>query len=108
MRLSSSSSTPPPDPSSLLYTHPTSAHPSFPLPLRLHPLNPHPLPPSVLLLPSDLVFGLAAALFYLQSLVSCGAASVQMSDMQAKCDSIFGRITTVMSEMCVVLGAVKG
>ncbi|KAM1009107.1 hypothetical protein ACFX13_045426 [Malus domestica] len=59
--------------------------------------------PSVLPLPSDLVFGLAAALFYLQSLVSWGAASVQMSDLQAKCDSVSGRITAMASGLCVVL-----
>ncbi|KAM0954633.1 hypothetical protein ACFX2I_023074 [Malus domestica] len=59
--------------------------------------------PSVLPLPSDLVFGLAAALFYLQSLVSWGAASVQTSDLQAKCDSVSGRITAVASGLCAVL-----
>ncbi|CBI21246.3 unnamed protein product, partial [Vitis vinifera] len=42
---------------------------------------------SLLPLPSDLFFALASALFYLQFTVSSSAASVQTSDLQAKCDS---------------------
>ncbi|PRQ50848.1 hypothetical protein RchiOBHm_Chr2g0137761 [Rosa chinensis] len=59
--------------------------------------------PSLLPLPTDLIFGLAAALFYLQSFVSWGAAAVQTSDLQAKCDSISGRISAQASILCLVL-----
>ncbi|WCJ40270.1 hypothetical protein M5689_021199 [Euphorbia peplus] len=41
---------------------------------------------SLLPLPPDLFFALASGLFFLQYSVSSGAASVQTSDLQAKCD----------------------
>lgn len=59
--------------------------------------------PSVLPLPTDLIFGVAAALFYLQAFVSWGAASVQISDLQAKCDSVSGQISAQASILCLVL-----
>lgn len=59
--------------------------------------------PSMLPLPTDLIFGLAAALFYLQAFVSWGAASVQISDLQAKCDSVSGQISAQASILCLVL-----
>lgn len=58
---------------------------------------------SLLLLPHDLFFALAAALFYLQSSVSFSAASVQTSDLQAKCDSISARISVLCSILCLML-----
>ncbi|KAL6140936.1 hypothetical protein ACLB2K_059228 [Fragaria x ananassa] len=59
--------------------------------------------PALLPLPNDLIFGLTAALFYLQSFVSWGAATVQTSDLQAKCDSVSGRISALASILCLVL-----
>ncbi|KAK9945895.1 hypothetical protein M0R45_011386 [Rubus argutus] len=59
--------------------------------------------PSLLPLSTDLIFGLAAALFYMQSFVSWGAASVQTSDLQAKCDSVSGRVSALASLLCLVL-----
>ncbi|RVX06928.1 hypothetical protein CK203_014981 [Vitis vinifera] len=50
---------------------------------------------SLLPLPSDLFFALASALFYLQFTVSSSAASVQTSDLQAKCDSVSARVSAL-------------
>ncbi|KAJ0112304.1 hypothetical protein Patl1_02506 [Pistacia atlantica] len=58
---------------------------------------------SLLPFPSDLFFALAAAVFYLQYSVSSAAASVQTSDLQAKCDTVSGRISVLSSLLCLVL-----
>ncbi|XP_022928412.1 uncharacterized protein LOC111435233 [Cucurbita moschata] len=58
---------------------------------------------SLLPLPSDLFFALASALFFLQFSVSSSAASVQTSDLQAKCDSVSGKISALASFLCLVL-----
>lgn len=58
---------------------------------------------SLLPLPSDLFFALASALFYLQFTVSSSAASVQTSDLQAKCDSVSARISALSSLLCLIL-----
>ncbi|XP_022989693.1 uncharacterized protein LOC111486698 [Cucurbita maxima] len=58
---------------------------------------------SLLPLPSDLFFALASALFFLQFSVSSSAASVQTSDLQAKCDSVSGKISALASFICLVL-----
>ncbi|PRQ54370.1 hypothetical protein RchiOBHm_Chr2g0176701 [Rosa chinensis] len=59
--------------------------------------------PSLLPLSTDLIFGLAAALFYIHSFISREAASVQTSDLQAKCDSVSGRVSALASLLCLVL-----
>ncbi|XWS32567.1 hypothetical protein CRYUN_Cryun22dG0000700 [Craigia yunnanensis] len=58
---------------------------------------------SLLPLPSDLFFALASALFFLQYSVSTAAASVQTSDLQAKCDSLSARVSSLASLMCLIL-----
>ncbi|KAJ4729593.1 putative Transmembrane protein [Melia azedarach] len=58
---------------------------------------------SLLPFPSDLFFALGASVFYLQYSVSFAAASVQTSDLQAKCDIVSGRISALSSLLCVVL-----
>ena len=58
---------------------------------------------SLLPLPSDLFFALASALFYLQFTVSSSAASVQTSDLQAKCDSVSARVSALSSLLCIIL-----
>lgn len=58
---------------------------------------------SLLPLPSDLFFALASAIFFLQFSVSSSAASVQTSDLQAKCDSVAARISALASFLCLVL-----
>ncbi|XP_071721656.1 uncharacterized protein [Rutidosis leptorrhynchoides] len=57
----------------------------------------------VLPLPSDLFFALAAAAFFLQYSVSSSDANVQISDLQAKCDSVFARISLLASGLCLIL-----
>lgn len=52
---------------------------------------------------SDLFFALAAALFYLQYFVSSAAASVQTSQLQAKCDSISGRVSALAAILSLSL-----
>ncbi|XP_048336609.2 uncharacterized protein LOC125424138 [Ziziphus jujuba] len=59
--------------------------------------------PSLLPLPNDLFFALGAALFYLHSSVSSSAASVQTSQLQAKCDSISARISLFCSLLSLLL-----
>lgn len=54
-------------------------------------------------LPPDLFFGLASALFYLHYSVSHSSASVQTSDLQAKCDSVSSRISALSSLSCLAL-----
>lgn len=58
---------------------------------------------SLLPLPPDLFFAFASALFFLQYSVSTAAASVQTSDLQAKCDSLSARVSSLASLMCLVL-----
>ncbi|KAK3011345.1 hypothetical protein RJ639_012796 [Escallonia herrerae] len=58
---------------------------------------------SLLPLPPDLFFGVAAALFFLQYSVSSSSASLQFSDLQAKCDSVSARISALSSVLCLVL-----
>ncbi|XP_050234824.1 uncharacterized protein LOC126683050 [Mercurialis annua] len=58
---------------------------------------------SLLPLPSDLFFALAAALFFLQYTVSTSAASVQTSDLEAKCDDIFARVSFLIAFLCLIL-----
>jgi hypothetical protein len=53
--------------------------------------------------PPDLFFALASALFFLQYSVSSSAASVQISDLQAKCDSVSARISALTSLLCLIL-----
>lgn len=57
----------------------------------------------VLPLPSDLFFAIAAALFFLQYSVSSSAASVQTSDLQAKCDSVSAGISSLAALLCLIL-----
>ncbi|XP_022750412.1 uncharacterized protein LOC111299471 [Durio zibethinus] len=58
---------------------------------------------SLLPLPTDLFFAFASAFFFLQYSVSTAAASVQTSDLQAKCDSLSARISSLASLMCLIL-----
>ncbi|KAL3722890.1 hypothetical protein ACJRO7_035133 [Eucalyptus globulus] len=59
--------------------------------------------PSLLPLPHDLSFALASAAFFLQSSSSSAAASVQNSDLQAKCDSVSALISALSSLLCLAL-----
>ncbi|PON50508.1 hypothetical protein TorRG33x02_314340 [Trema orientale] len=59
--------------------------------------------PSLLPLPNDLFFALASALFLLHSYVSSSSASVQTSDLQAKCDSVSARISALASLLSLAL-----
>lgn len=61
---------------------------------------------SLLPLPSDLFFALASALFYLQYSVTSSAASVQTSNLQAKCDSVSARVSAFSSLLCLMLACV--
>ncbi|KAL5864643.1 hypothetical protein ACOSQ3_002157 [Xanthoceras sorbifolium] len=58
---------------------------------------------SLLPFPSDLFFGLASALFFLQYSVSSASASVQTSDLQAKCDTLSSRVSALSSLLCLAL-----
>ncbi|KAG8643854.1 uncharacterized protein LOC110625806 [Manihot esculenta] len=58
---------------------------------------------SLLPLPPDLFFALGSALFFLQYSVSSSAASVQTSDLQAKCDSVSAQISAVVAFLCLIL-----
>ncbi|KAF6143593.1 hypothetical protein GIB67_012392 [Kingdonia uniflora] len=53
--------------------------------------------------PSELFFGVASAVFFLQFSVSSGSASVQLSDLQAKCDEISARVSGLLSILCLVI-----
>lgn len=59
--------------------------------------------PSLLPLPHDFFFAFASTLFYLQSSISSGAATVQTSDLQAKCDSLSARISVLSALLCLLL-----
>ncbi|KAK1568596.1 hypothetical protein Q3G72_026368 [Acer saccharum] len=58
---------------------------------------------SLLPFPSDLFFAFASALFFLQYSVSSTSASVQTSDLQAKCDTISSRVSAISSLLCLAL-----
>ncbi|KAM7509343.1 hypothetical protein LguiA_019796 [Lonicera macranthoides] len=58
---------------------------------------------SLLPLPPDLFFAIASALFFLQYSVSSASASVQISGLQDKCDSVFSRISALSSLLCLIL-----
>lgn len=58
---------------------------------------------TLLEIPPDLFFGLAAAFFYLQYAVSTDQAAVQSSDLQAKCDSLSARVSALSSILCIIL-----
>lgn len=53
--------------------------------------------------PPDLFFALASALFFLQYSVSSSSASLQISALEAKCDSISARISALSSFLCLLL-----
>lgn len=58
---------------------------------------------SLLPLPPDLFFGTASALFFLQYSVSSSSASLQMSDLEAKCDSVSAIISAISAVLCIIL-----
>ncbi|XP_028780205.1 uncharacterized protein LOC114736521 [Neltuma alba] len=58
---------------------------------------------TLLPLPIDLIFALASALFFLQYSVSSASASVQTSDLEAKCDSVSARISATAALLCLVI-----
>ncbi|XP_060214723.1 uncharacterized protein LOC132641675 [Lycium barbarum] len=58
---------------------------------------------NILPVQSDLFFAIAGALFWLQYSVSESSASVQTSDLQAKCDSVSARISAISALLCVVI-----
>lgn len=58
---------------------------------------------SLLPLPADLVFSLGSALFFLQYSVSAASASIQTSDLEAKCDAVSARISAIAAFLCLVL-----
>ncbi|KAF5197859.1 plant viral-response family protein [Thalictrum thalictroides] len=58
---------------------------------------------SLLPFPSDLFFAVASAIFFLQFSVSSSSASVQTSDLQAKCDSVSARVSALSSLLCLLL-----
>lgn len=53
--------------------------------------------------PTDLIFGLASVLFFMQYSVSAAAASVQISDLEGKCDAVSARISAVTALLCLIL-----
>uniref|UniRef100_A0A7N0ZWW2 Uncharacterized protein n=1 Tax=Kalanchoe fedtschenkoi TaxID=63787 RepID=A0A7N0ZWW2_KALFE len=58
---------------------------------------------SLLPFPPDLFFGVASALFYLHYSSSSAAAAVQISGLQAKCDSVSAIISALASLLCFIL-----
>ncbi|GMI98131.1 hypothetical protein like AT5G13890 [Hibiscus trionum] len=58
---------------------------------------------SLLPFPPDLFFAFGSALFFLHYSVSESSASVQTSDLQAKCDSVSARVSALASAMCLIL-----
>ncbi|XP_042507266.1 uncharacterized protein LOC122083499 [Macadamia integrifolia] len=54
-------------------------------------------------IPSDLFFAFASAVFFLYSFVSSSSSSVQISDLQAKCDSVFSWISAASALLCFIL-----
>lgn len=53
--------------------------------------------------PSDLFFGTASAVFFLQYSVSSSSASLQTSDLEAKCDSVSATISALSAVLCIIL-----
>lgn len=53
--------------------------------------------------PPDLFFGTASALFFLQYFVSSSSASLQTSDLEAKCDSVSAMISALSAILCIIL-----
>ncbi|CAL1353154.1 unnamed protein product [Linum trigynum] len=58
---------------------------------------------SCLPFPPDLFFALASAIFFLHYSVSSSAASVQTSDLQARCDSVSAQISALAALLCLAL-----
>ncbi|XP_043705903.1 uncharacterized protein LOC122655693 isoform X2 [Telopea speciosissima] len=58
---------------------------------------------SLLPIPSDLFFAFASAVFFLYSFVSSSSASFQISDLQAKCDSVSSWISASSALLCLLL-----
>ncbi|KAF9618068.1 hypothetical protein IFM89_000019 [Coptis chinensis] len=54
-------------------------------------------------LPNDLFFTFASAVFYLEYSVSSSSASVQTSDLQAKCDHVSAKVSALSSLLCLLL-----
>ncbi|KAK4772476.1 hypothetical protein SAY86_014251 [Trapa natans] len=54
-------------------------------------------------IPTDLVFALASAAFYLQYSASSSAAAAQTSDLEGKCDSISSLISAFSALLCLAL-----
>ncbi|KAK1369808.1 Plant viral-response family protein [Heracleum sosnowskyi] len=52
---------------------------------------------------NDLFFGVASGIFFLEYYVSFSAAEFQISDLQAHCDSVSGRISALSSLLCFLL-----
>lgn len=52
---------------------------------------------------NDFIFALASVLFFLQYSVATATASVQVSDLEAKCDSVSARISAFAALTCLVL-----
>ncbi|KAK1410869.1 hypothetical protein QVD17_37410 [Tagetes erecta] len=53
--------------------------------------------------PPDLFFGTASALFFLQYTVSSSSASLQISGLEAKCDSVSSTISALSAILCIIL-----
>ncbi|KAM3328504.1 hypothetical protein P3S68_033196 [Capsicum galapagoense] len=58
---------------------------------------------SVVIVQNDLLFAFGSVLFWLQYTVSMSAASVQTSDLQAKCDSVSARISAISALLCLFI-----
>lgn len=58
---------------------------------------------SILPFPPDLFFAAASAVFFLQFSVSSSSASLQTSDLQAKCDFVSARVSALSSLLCLLL-----
>ncbi|KAI9121318.1 hypothetical protein K1719_008351 [Acacia pycnantha] len=58
---------------------------------------------SLLPFSNDFIFALASVLFFLQYSVAAAAASVQVSDLEAKCDSVSAVISAFAALTCLVL-----
>ncbi|XP_043720283.1 uncharacterized protein LOC122667883 [Telopea speciosissima] len=58
---------------------------------------------SLLPIPSDLFFAIASVVFFLHYYISSAAASFQISDLQAKCDSVSSWISAASALLCLLL-----
>lgn len=52
---------------------------------------------------NDLFFGIGSGIFFLQYYVSSTAAGFQISDLQAHCDLVSGKISALASLLCFVI-----